>query len=189
MKRLTRRMIQAFNKLKKKSVLSFDELNTLKAAVDDCYKECYNFILASYITIAKHYCKEACDDDSVINLLWIENFLGGYDPVTKYIFDNEADRKRARLFEALVVSQSPAEVDTALRLYHRQVKQWADNVTDAATLEGYKQAGIKEVRWKTEEDSRVCKECGERDNKIYPIKKVPDKPHPNCRCYLLPVLS
>ena len=187
MKVLTRRMVQAFSKLKKKSILAFDNMNALKKAVDDCYKECLESILVSYTRIAQHYCKEACGDDEIIDLIWIEHFLGGLDPVTKYIFTTEADRTRARAFESIAVSRDVSEVDTALKLYHRQVKQWADNITDAATLEGYMEAGIKEVKWKTEEDARVCKECGERNDVVYPIKSVPDKPHPNCRCYLLPV--
>ena len=187
MKRLTQTMVRQFSSLKKKSVLGFDELNTLQADVDKCYSACMREIRQAYLEIARHYYRNADGEDSVIDLIWIKHFLGGFDPVTKYIFDNEADRKRARAFEALAVTKSPAEVDTALRLFHAQVKQWADNVTDEAIMEAYQSQGIKRVRWKTEEDSRVCKECGERNNKVYPIASVPDKPHIGCRCYLVPL--
>lgn len=189
MKSLTVRMVRKFNHLKTKSVLKFDEVNELRTDVDKCYKDCLREIRQAYLDIARYYYKKAGGSDSVIDLMWIKHFLGGFDPVTKYIFDTEADRKRARAFEALAVSKDPSEVDKALRLFHNQVKQWADEVTDEATMEAYIAAGIKKVKWKTEEDSRVCPECGERNNEIYPINSVPDKPHINCRCYLLPVKS
>ena len=187
MKTLTLRMVRKFNQLKAKSVLDFDELNDLQKDVDECYSDCMEYIEDAYYDIAEHYYKEAGGEDSVIDLIWIRHFLGGFDPVTKYIFNTEADRKMARAFEAIAVSKSPKEVDKALRLFHAQVKQWGDEVTDEATLEGYMSKGIKKVRWKTEEDSRVCKECGELNNKIFPIKSVPNKPHIGCRCYLLPI--
>lgn len=188
MTNLTKRLIRIFSSLKKKSVLNFDEVNTLQSDVDKCYKDCMREIRQAYLDIARHYYKEADGkDDSVIDLIWIKHFLGGFDPVTKYIFNTEADRKRARAFEALAVSRDPAEVDKALRLFQNQVKQWADEVTDEATMDAYRSRGIKRVRWKTEEDSRVCEKCEERNNVIYPINAVPDKPHIHCRCYLLPV--
>lgn len=185
---LTKKMVRRFSKLKKKSVLHFDEVNDLQSDVTECYTACLKDIKSAYLDIARHYYKEADGEDSVIGLIWINHFLGRFDPVTKYIFDTEADRKRARAFEAIAVTEDTAEVDKALRLFHAQVKQWGDEVTDAATLAAYESRGIKKVKWKTEEDSRVCKECGELNNKIFPIKSVPDKPHIGCRCYLLPVV-
>jgi hypothetical protein len=128
-------MVRRFNQLKTKSVLKFDELNDLRSDVDKCYKECLREIRQAYLDIARHYYKEADGDDSVIDLMWIKHFLGGFDPVTKYIFDTEADRKRARAFEAIAVSKDAKEVDKALRLFHNQVKQWADEVTDEAVME------------------------------------------------------
>lgn len=188
MKGLTLRIVRRFSKLKKKTVLAFDNLNELKKEVDDCYAYCLKEIKNAYLDIAKYYYREAGGEDSVIDLMWIRHFLGGFDPVTKYIFNTEADRKQARAFEAIAVTKSPAEVDKALRLFHAQVKQWADEVTDEATMEAYESQGIKKVRWITERDARVCSICGERDNKVYRIGNVPEKPHINCRCYLQPVI-
>ena len=189
MKKLTAKMVRAFSTMKKKSVLAFDELQTLNKAVDDCYNDCYKAIVDSFQKIAKFYYREAGGEETVITALMIEQFLAkDYDPVTKYLFAAEFDRKRARCYEALSITENTSEADKALRLLHAQVKQWADNVTDVFNIKGYEDGGIKEVRWKTEEDARVCAECGERNDKIYPIKKVPPKPHINCRCYLLPVI-
>ena len=185
--KLTTVMVREFSKLKKKSVLAFDNLNQLKNAVDDCYENCYSAIVNSYTRIARFYYK-AGGGDTVITALMIESFLSkDIDPVTKYIFKTETDRKRARTFEAVAVTRNAKEVDDALKVFHKQVKQFADEVTDEFTLRGYEDAGVEKVKWKTEEDSRVCRICGERNNEIYPIGEIPPKPHIGCRCYLLPV--
>lgn len=189
MERLTRKMVRKFNQLKTKSVLEFDDLNALRSDVNKCYASCLREIRQTYLDIARYYYEKAGGEDSVIDLIWIKHFLGGFDPVTKYIFDTETDRKRARAFEALASTRNPSETDTALRLFHAQVKQWADEVTDEATMDAYFAKGIKNVRWKTEEDARVCEKCGERNNVIYPVNSVPEKPHIGCRCYLLPIYT
>lgn len=189
LKKLTTILVREFGKLKRKSILSFDNLNSLRKSVDDCYRKCYSAIVDSYTEIAKFYYKAGGGEETAITALMIEHFLSdNIDPVSKYIFKTETDRKRARTFEALAVSQNATkDADEALKAFHKQVKQFADNVTDEFTLRAYNDSGVKKVRWKTEEDSRVCRICGERNNEIYPIKKVPPKPHIGCRCYLLPV--
>jgi SPP1 gp7 family putative phage head morphogenesis protein len=45
-------------------------------------------------------------------------------------------------------------------------------------------AGIEEVEWVAEDDSRTCKICRERNGKVYKIDEIPPKPHYNCRCTL-----
>ena len=60
-------------------------------------------------------------------------------------------------------------------------------VVDRAMIDNFKEQGVKKVMWITTPDERACLECLAMDRKIYPIDKVPAKPHPNCRCRLLPV--
>ena len=115
---------------------------------------------------------------------WLLAFLLGYNPVTKYVYEHEVDRKRARLTEAIIaVGVKQQEFITAFNLFWKQTAQYGIDVTDASTLKAYKDMGVKKVRWKTEEDNRVCKTCKDRNNKIYPISKLPSKPHYNCRCW------
>jgi len=186
MKKLANQMAERFSRLKKRSVLAFDELNTLNTEVNKCYKDCMTYITSAYLKIAKHYYKEA-GGDAILTAIFVDEFLNEVDPITKYIFNTEYDRKRARAFESIAVTKNTKEVDAALKHVFQQVKQWGDNITDAATMAAFAQNKVSYVRWKTEEDSRVCAECGERNNKIYPIKSVPTKPHIGCRCYLVPV--
>lgn len=182
---LNKRFIKAFRGLK--SILKFDEINAIKKKVDDCYEECYKETRARYRDIARHYYKTAKGtDEEIIDYLWIDKFLRSYDPITKYVFVNETDRKRARTFEAIVSTKSTADIDTSVRLWAGQVKQWADNVTDQATVQAYKDQGIKKVKWNTEKDDRRCSTCYEREGKVYDIDHIPPKPHIGCRCWLTP---
>ena len=189
MEPLTRKIVREFGKLKR-SVLAFDDINKLKNATNECYAACHTATIQTYVKIAKHYYKECGGTgDTVINILFIDLMLNEYDPVTKYIFATEWDRKRARAVESIIGGRNPKDVDTAMKYLHGQIRQWGDEVTDNAVLTAYADKGIKKVKWKTEEDSRVCKECGELNDKIFPIKSVPDKPHIGCRCRLLPLLT
>ena len=59
-----------------------------------------------------------------------------------------------------------------------------------AAIDSYKEAGLSEVEWLTEEDDRTCEICGPLDGKRYPINQPPVIPsHPRCRCTLLPVIE
>lgn len=184
---LNKRFIKRFKSLK--SVLKFDEINRIKTEVDDCYRECYEETRSKYREIGRYAYQRATDKnpDDIIDYLWIDKFLREYDPVTKYVFKNEADRKRARAFEGIVSTRSPKEIGTALRLWAAQVRQWGDEVTDKATIQGYKDIGVTKVRWNTEKDDRRCIECARREGKVYDINRIPDKPHIGCRCWLTPV--
>lgn len=55
---------------------------------------------------------------------------------------------------------------------------------DRAAITAYKDAGVKKVQWITQQDGHVCKECIARDGLIFPVDRVPGKPHYKCRCYL-----
>lgn len=50
---------------------------------------------------------------------------------------------------------------------------------------------VNQMRWNTAEDEKVCKICGELDGTMIGIGDVDAIPpaHPNCRCYLTPVVD
>ena len=121
---------------------------------------------------------------------WVLDMLEEADPVTLYIFLEEAERKKQRLIEALAVAHNrSAEIDKALRYWAKQIAQYAISVTDKARLDAFKAVGVKRVMWHTANDERVCEDCEPLDGQIFDIDKVPDKPHWNCRCYLTAVLD
>lgn len=174
----------------RRNVLAFDEIWLVQDAVNACYAAIDREVRKMYLDVANAAYKDATGRDGLFSYLWLEQFLLGYDPVTKYVFAHEFDRKRARTFEAIVSTQKRGdlqkELKQAMYLLSVQTKQYADEITDTATIEGYRDNGIERVRWVTEQDGRVCTECKSRHGKIYPVDRVPVKPHIRCRCFLLP---
>ena len=125
---------------------------------------------------------------------WLMSVLLGYNLITGYVYDKEAERKRLRLNEQILTARefdSRQAYNDSLRrtanLWYTQTAQYGIDVVDAATLRAYKHMGVEMVRWVTEIDERTCTECLERDGEIYPLPKVPPKTHYNCRCRLEPV--
>lgn len=189
-------------------VIGFDELGAPR--ITKLTKEMVERLLKenrqAYIRIATEASEEAAEDIKKVSGVavkplktdekYVEGVLGQYNPVTGYLYYPEADRKRARLAEALI-----AAVIAGLRAdYHKELKKFADlwytqtlqygeTMVDTARLDTFKKNGIKRVRWVSENDERVCEVCKERNGKIYPIENIPVKPHYRCRCWIMPVLE
>lgn len=193
---MNRRNLARFKRLRQ---LKFDELNILDA-VSDVYDKAakmaekwyYEIAVRAYIAAlieageaekrAKEEAAEEITEDYIIEM------LDEYDPVTLYQFFPELERKKQRLIEALIASHNKnSEIDKALRYLTLQLSQYADKAELESTLKAYKDAGVKKVRWITMEDERVCKTCDSRDGKVYPIDKLPPRPHFRCRCEVRPV--
>lgn len=160
----------------------------------------------AFIKIAKEASEEASDDIEELTGVsvkpiptdekYVDGVLGEYNPVTGYLYYAEADRKRARLAEALIAaviaglrSDYHKELKKFADLWHTQTKQYAETMVDKTRVETFKKNGIRRVRWVTENDEKVCHICKERDGKVYDIDKIPVKPHYRCRCWIEPVLE
>ena len=125
---------------------------------------------------------------------WILGILDDYDPVVKYVFINEIERKGERLAEAVISSakenstvNTPAvkkEFSKGLSYVTWQTDVFTITVEGAARIRAMKEAGVEKVVWHTSEDEHVCEECEKRNKVVYPINAIPPKPHPNCRCYV-----
>jgi hypothetical protein len=116
---------------------------------------------------------------------FVLTMMMAYNPVTKYVYSNELERKRSRFAEGVISSDTPREeVELAKRLLVALNRQFEDDVTFDTVVKAYEDDGVKEVRWITAEDDKRCAECKSRHNKIYPIHKIPPKPHRFCRCYV-----
>ena len=188
-------------------VMGFDMLNAPN--ITKYTKELVERLLKSnkreYLKIAKEATDEAKEDIEAlgvsatplaVNGKYVDDVLGEYNPVTNYLYYPEAERKRSRLAEALitaVIVSNRADYHKQLRkfadLWFTQTKQYGEKMVDKTRIDTFRKNGIKRVKWETKEDEKVCKECNERDGKIYPIDKIPDKPHYNCRCWVVPLLE
>ena len=175
-----------YSKLFRK-LTSFDELNVIEVS-----HEIYNEVLklveqestrlvkAVYDSYSENHTISVTDATAFVLALML-----AYNPVTKYVYKNELERKRSRFAEGVIASESPIEeVELAKRLLVALNRQFEDDVTFDTVVKAFEDDGVKEVRWITAEDDKRCKECKSRHGKIYPIHRIPPKPHRYCRCYL-----
>lgn len=181
---LNKRFIEVFRRLK--SLVSFDELNVLQST-QLIYDELLTITEEKLLDLAVYYYNSTVKNAKTkIDRDWLYLLLNDYDPITKYVFMHEVERKRARLVESMIAAKNPKEIDTALRYWSAMVTQYAIEVTDAAVKQAYIDDGVELVVWVTILDDRRCKECEKREGKVYDIKDVPPKPHIGCRCYIVP---
>lgn len=189
---MNRRNLRLFGKLK---LLRLDELNVIKTVsrvydesaslaesrFKSIYEDAYE---AAYLLAAG---KEKEVDESIVDD-WLLDMLEDYDSVTHYRFNEEKERKKARAAEALIATKIESrEVDKALRFWTLQISQYADRSVDDGRIQAFKDAGVKRVVWRTEEDNRVCADCDELEGKVFDIDKVPGKVHFRCRCWVDPI--
>ena len=168
-------------------VTKFDELNVIDVsheifdeAVILTEREVTRLVKAVYDS--KREGGEISSEDALSLVLTL---MLAYNPVTKYIYRNEIDRKRSRFAEGVISSETPREeVALAERLLIATNKQFAEDATFEAVVQAYKDDGVERVRWVTAEDDKRCRECKSRHGKVYPINRIPPKPHRYCRCYI-----
>ena len=168
-------------------VTAFDELNVIAVsheiydeALEITEQEATRLVKTVYDSTSESGEIPASDAHAAVVAL-----MGAYNPVTKYIYRNEIDRKRSRFAEGVISSDTPRqEVELAKRLLIATNKQFADEATFDAVVQAYADDGVKRVRWVTAVDDRRCTECKARHGKVYEIDDIPPKPHLHCRCYV-----
>ena len=179
---IDKQLIERYSRLK--SLVSFDELNVLQE-VNTLYREVGVIVRRAFVKLANEVYADTLRKRAYRSLeeQWVDNLLNSYDPVSKYVFSHEEDRKCARLIEAIIASDTKAkEVDAALRSMSFMCRVYADRVTDEAVMQAYIDDEEEWVKWVAEKDEKTCSVCHGRDGKIYEINSVPCDPHPNCRC-------
>ncbi len=178
----------------------FDEMNIVgtKKHIKKLYKTAYKDIKKELGKIIHELSQEIYDEALALGFdgdrrdldeAWLEEFFEEYNPATKYVFKRELDRKEARLFESVIadVATKIQSYKTAERLLRNQVVTNSILFEDAVQKIVYKGAGVKKVKWIAEQDHKTCSICGELDGQIFFLADIPTKPHPNCRCYVVPI--
>ena len=190
-----KRIRVAFNRL---GSMGFDELNVVntRKATQNMYDGFLKDNEGIYIRVAKDAYKRATEGakKTEINREWLVGVLTGYNLVTGYLYNREADRKRLRLNEQILTAREYGNrqmfqdsLRRSANLWWTQTSQYGISVVDEATIKGFKDMGVKRVQWVAADDEKTCSVCGGRDGKIYHINKIPPKPHYGCRCYLVPI--
>lgn len=168
---------------------SFDALNIIDIS-HEIYEEAYQLAEQEAIRLVESvYGSYRRQDEGTTETFdpvsFVLALVLAYNPVTKYVFKNEIDRKRARFAESMLASSTPAEeIALAKRLLAATNAQFMDDVTFDTLVQAYRDNGAEMVRWVTAVDDRRCKQCAARHGKKYPIDKIPAKPHIHCRCYV-----
>lgn len=172
-----------------RSVASFDELNVIPKS-HEIYDRIYTLVQQEAARLSKAVYKkykreENETEESFDAVAFVLAMLLGYNPVTKYVFTNELDRKRARFAESLIASDTPyEELRRALKQVSGMSAQFMDDVTFETLVQAFRDNGVEKVRWVTSPDDRRCKECAGMHNKIYSIDDIPARPHIHCRCWI-----
>lgn len=175
-----------YSKLFRK-LTSFDELNVIEVS-HEIYNEVLKLVEQESTRLVKAVYDKYSESKTISTAeatAFVLALMLAYNPVTKYVFKNELERKRSRFAEGVIASETPIEeIELAKRLLVALNRQFEDDVTFDTVVKAYEDDGVKEVKWITEVDDRRCKECKSRHGKIYPIHKIPPKPHRYCRCYV-----
>lgn len=87
------------------------------------------------------------------------------------------------------IKQIMKSYDTGYNNAYRLVQTEVARTQNAASVERYKEEGVKKAKWVTAHDERVCPHCGAMEGKIFDIDKVPHIMHPRCHCSVDPVVS
>ena len=178
----------------------FDELNIVqtKKHVHKLYKSIFKTVKQEFFKIVNEIYQIVYDeavsmgfdgDMRDLDEAWVDEFFDLYNPVTKYVFTNEIDRKESRLFEALISNELERLKSYAYaeRLITSQIEQYAIDLEDSIAKVVYEDTGVEKVMWVAEADDRTCGVCNELDGQIFDLVAVPPKQHYRCRCYLIPV--
>ena len=183
---LNKRFVKIYSKAKYLS--SYDEVHIMGFS-RKMFNELDEITREAFLRLAKSVYSDYTDSKKTdIDMGWLIIFLEEYNPVIKFVYIHEVDRKMVRFAESLIASTTKLkEITVSLRYWSNMVSQYAIDVTDAALIQAFKDEGVKKVEWITEEDDRVCGICDSRHLKVYKIDKVPPKPHYGCRCYIRPV--
>lgn len=212
LEKLKSRIRIEFNHL---SVLGFDELNVLntRKQVDEIYDRLKDFNETEYQKIASAGYREGVETvrntpkvqhnselRSVVqsgvgdSYYIVHELLHGYNPVTKYVYNNEADRKRARQIEIMLSDREildrvayEKDIRHAADLWYTQSSQYGQDIEDRAYAQALIDCGVHHVQWVAEHDEKTCNHCKSMDGNIYPVEKIPPKQHYRCRCYWLPI--
>ena len=190
-----KRIRASFNHL---GSMGFDELNVVntRKATQKMYDGFLKDNETIYLKVARDAYKRATEskEKTKIDREWLVGVLAGYNLVTGYLYNREAERKRLRLNEQILTAREygnrelfQSSLRKSANLWWTQTSQYGISVVDEATIKGFKDVGVKRVRWIAADDEKTCPTCGARDNKVYQINKIPPKPHYGCRCYIVPV--
>lgn len=124
----------------------------------------------------------------------VDDWLKGYDPVTRYRHDTETERKRLRLAEGILTAREQGDrkmldevVKTAAGLLLAQSLQAGLDIMGEMQTEAHREAAedaTEGLLYHACHDERTCEVCAADDGKVFMVKDAPRIPrHYRCRCW------
>ncbi len=197
MARITKKLNKQF---RHNRLALIDELNIVgvKKHIKKLYTNSQRIIKNEFLETINLIYQEAYDEafeagfdgtPDVLDEDWIDEFLNDYNPTTKYVFNNEIERKKQYLQEDIIAE--PDDINQAYEKAEKrlikQVKQGGIDLDDAVVRKAFEDSGVQKVTWNAEDDGKTCGDCRELDGQIFELKDLPPKQHHNCRCWFTPV--
>ena len=177
----------------------FDELNVLYQQINEYSRDMFLAILQEAYDAEAEKKRRRFTEDFLIVILDEPN---EYTTVT---YSRELERKAERFGEQLAAAitrtlQSEertnengvkVSLDAELKkLFDREfnslallLDQYSIDTVDRARTEAFLDDDVNRVRWVTVLDGKECAYCRSLNGHVFPVKRVPTKPHPHCRCY------
>ena len=112
-----------------------------------------------------------------------------------------AARLSDHITDMVTLGRSPTDIkkqvirdfNTSYNVADRLIRTEASHAFNSASIDSYKQAGVKYVEIIPERDGRLCALCSKvasKNNGIYPIDEAPTLAlHPRCRCCYAPYVK
>lgn len=179
----------------------FDKLNVLYKQIDSYSREMFLSILQEAYDDEVKQRKRRFDEDFLILILDDPNDF------TTVVYSKELERKAERFAEQITAAVNRAlqaedrtnengvkiPLETELKkLFDREYNSLAlllDSYMIATVDMGREEAffddGVRRVRWITILDGKECDYCRSLNGHVFPVRRIPTKPHPRCRCYTI----
>ena len=104
---MRKKFIRLFNQFN--GLTSFDELNVIQSS-KSLYEELEKITEEGLLLIAKRAYKDQSGKfANAISVAWLLGWLNDYNPVTKYVYMHEIERKCARFAESILASDNRAK--------------------------------------------------------------------------------
>lgn len=179
-----------------------DEFNI--AAYKIIVPKTYDFAWKSAETVVDTQGKKK----SKINDAWILALLATFNPIAKFVYENEVKSKADYFLKKVNNAlQARANLNQELTMYgadmvsiFREAKRLWSNMSDNtmtflasnAMIQAYKDAGVTKVRYDTINDDRRTEICASLDQTVIDIDKIiigvnAPPMHYNCRSWLTPI--
>lgn len=179
----------------------FDELNTLYGQINSYSREVFLSILQEAYDAEVKNRRRRFDEDFLILI------LDEPDDFTTVTFSRELTRRAERMGEQIAAAinrrlQSEdrtnengvtipleTELQTIFDREYNSIALLLDSTSVSTVDTGRKYAfeddDVRRVRWVTILDGKECDYCRHLNGHIFPINRIPTKPHPHCRCYTI----